>query len=88
MRLALFFPADTSAPTPNPATWLINPTATSDTSIAMSATKATDANGVEYSFTCTAGGGHSSGWITTNQYMDNGLTPGTQYTYTVQTRDS
>jgi len=85
---AKYPPADTSAPTPNPATWIVNPTAASESSITMAATKAADASGVEYSFVCTAGGGHSSGWITSNQYTDNGLTAGTSYTYTVQTRDS
>ena len=55
--------------------------------VTMSATAATDTNGVEYYFACTSGGGHDSGWITSNQYRDGGLTPSTAYTYTVQTRD-
>ena len=87
-EISYFMPPDTSPPTPTTSTWLINPTAASDTSITMSATKVTDLNGVEYHFDCTAGtGGHDSGWITTNQYTDSGLTASTQYTYTVQTRD-
>ena len=81
---------DTTAPTPTTETWLVAPTTVSPTSIKMSATKGTDAggNGVEYSFTCTAGGGHNSGWISSNQYIDNGLTAGTAYTYKVQMRDT
>ena len=44
----------------------------------MSATVGTDAsNWMEYYFTCTAGGGHDSGWISMNKYTDVGLTPGT-----------
>ena len=83
----LYPPADTTAPTPTTETWLINPTAVDANSITMSATKGTDDTGVEYNFVCTAGGGHSSGWISTNKYTDLGLTASTQYTYTVQMRD-
>ena len=79
---------DTTAPTPNPATWLVTPTAPSDSAITMSATAGTDAGGwVEYCFTCTAGGGHDSGWVSFNKYTDVGLTPGTIHTYTVKMRD-
>lgn len=79
---------DTTAPTPNAATWLVAPTAVNDTTITMSATKGRDASGfIEYYFTCTSGGGHDSGWISSNRYTDCGLTPGTAYTYTVKMRD-
>jgi len=79
---------DTTKPTPNPETWLVNPTAISDSAITMSASVGTDAsNWIEYYFTCTAGGGHDSGWISMNKYTDVGLTPGTSYTYTVKMRD-
>ncbi|MCX6345305.1 MAG: DUF6055 domain-containing protein [Armatimonadetes bacterium] len=79
---------DTTAPTPNAATWLVNPTAISDSAITMSATPGTDASGwVEYYFTCTAGGGHDSGWVSMNRYTDVGLTPSTLRTYTVKMRD-
>ena len=57
-------PNDTTAPTPNAETWLVNPTAISDSAITMSGTVGTDAsNYVAYYFTNTAGAGHSSGWI-------------------------
>ena len=79
---------DTTAPTPNPATWLVAPKILSGTSVVMSATKGSDASGwVEYYFTCTSGGGHDSGWISANRYHDSALTPGTTYTYTVKMRD-
>ena len=86
-EIGMFMPGDTAPPSPTTSTWLIAPTAVNESSITMSATKATDVSGVLYSFVCTAGGGHSSGWISSNQYSDNGLTAGTQYTYTVQTKD-
>ncbi len=81
-------PADTTAPTPNAATWLVAPTALNDNTITMSATPGTDASGwVEYYFASTAGGGHASGWVSFNKYTDCGLTPGMAYSYTVKMRD-
>ncbi len=59
----------------------------SETAIAMTATTAIDPSGVEYYFTCTAGGGHDSGWQDSPVYKDTGLRPGTEYTYTVVARD-
>ncbi|MHC4654164.1 MAG: hypothetical protein ACYS91_03990 [Planctomycetota bacterium] len=53
----------------------------------MLATTASDDSGVEYYFTCTAGGGHDSGWQDSPAYEDTGLTPETSYTYTVKARD-
>ncbi|MBW8014971.1 MAG: hypothetical protein FVQ82_02215 [Planctomycetes bacterium] len=82
-------PADTDAPTPDPATFASAPAADSDTAISMTATTGTDASGpVKYLFTCTAGGGNSSSWQTSASYTDSGLTASTQYTYTVTMRDA
>jgi hypothetical protein len=54
----------------------------------MTATTATDPSGVQYYFDCTAGaGGHDSAWQSSATYQDTGLTPSTQYSYRVQTRD-
>jgi len=79
---------DTTAPTPNPAAWLVAPKTVSATAVTMSATRGSDAsNYIEYLLTCTSGGGHDSGWISANRYFDSGLTPGTTYTYTVRMRD-
>ncbi len=83
--------ADNDPPTPNPATFASAPNATSSTSIAMTATTASDASGpVEYNFDETTGGagGTDSGWQTSTSYSDGGLSPLTQYCYTVQSRDS
>jgi pectin methylesterase-like acyl-CoA thioesterase len=78
--------ADTTAPTPDPMTFAIAPYSTSPISMDMAAT-ATDVSGVEYYFTCTAGGGHDSIWQDSPTYTDTGLTEGTTYTYTVKARD-
>ena len=78
---------DTTPPSPDPMTFAAAPAATGTTSISMTATMATDASGVEYYFTCTAGGGNDSGWQDSTTYEDTGLTPDTQYTYTVNARD-
>jgi hypothetical protein len=54
----------------------------------MTATTASDPSGVQYYFDCTAGaGGHDSAWQSSATYQDTGLTPSTQYSYRVQTRD-
>lgn len=80
--------ADTTAPTPDAATWLVEPVAVSDTTVTMSATPGSDASGwVEYYFTCTAGGGHDSGWVSFHNYTDVGLPPGAAPSYTVRMRD-
>jgi hypothetical protein len=57
----------------------------------MTATTASDATGpVEYFFDETTGGpgAMDSGWQTSTNYTDSGLDAGTEYTYTVQSRDS
>jgi PKD repeat protein len=80
-------PPDTNPPTPDPMTWANVPYATSSSSISMTATTASDVSGVEYYFTCTAGGGSDSGWQDSTTYEDIGLSSGTQYTYSVTARD-
>jgi hypothetical protein len=57
----------------------------------MTATTGSDDSGpVEYFFDETSGnpGGTDSGWQTSATYTDSGLDADTQYTYTVQMRDS
>ena len=79
------------APSPNPATFSAEPFASDVASITMIATSGLDPDGpVEYLFRETSGneGGSSSGWQTSRSHIDTGLTPNTQYTYTVQMRDS
>jgi hypothetical protein len=78
---------DGTAPTPNPMTWAIAPTATGLDSISMAASLASDPSGVEYSFECTAGGGHNSGWQDDRVYIDTGLAEGASYTYRASARD-
>ncbi|MGI9571076.1 MAG: hypothetical protein ACR2PH_15385, partial [Desulfobulbia bacterium] len=82
---------DTYPPTPDPATWASAPSADSESAISMTATTGSDATGpVEYYFDETSGnpGATDSGWQTSSSYTDSGLDPDTQYTYTVQMRDS
>lgn len=81
------YDTDTTPPTPSQLTWLSVPTATSSTQITMSVSPATDPSGVEYYFTCTAGGGHNSGWQASNTYTDTSLAAGTTYTYAAVARD-
>jgi hypothetical protein len=78
---------DVTPPAPDPMTWKTDPYAVSSSSIAMIATPATDLFGVEYYFTCTAGGGNDSGWQDSPIYTDTGLEPETTYTYMVTARD-
>ena len=85
-------PPDTSPPSPNPSQWLQEPFATSDTEIQMSAQVTSDPQGsdpCQYYFDFVEGsGGHDSGWISENAYVDDGLTPNSSYGYKVYARDS
>ena len=80
---------DISPPTPDPMRWAVAPTAIAPTVIRMTATAVSDPSGVKYYFanTTIADGSHDSGWITNTSYLDVGLTPDTEYTYTVRARD-
>lgn len=80
---------DVTPPSPSQMTWASAPAADSETSISMTATTATDENGVEYRFLETSGqpGGTSSDWQLSTSYTDTGLDPDTTYSYTVQARD-
>jgi len=86
---ATTLPEDLTPPNPDPMTWAEGgaPQATGSSSIAMVATTATDDSGVEYYFACIAGGGNDSGWQDSATYEDTGLSPNTEYTYTVEARD-
>ena len=78
---------DNIAPQPNPMTFDVAAASSGVSSISMVAATASDPTGVEYYFTCTAGGGHDSGWQSSPSYTDTGLTPGVLYSYTVKSRD-
>jgi hypothetical protein len=79
---------DTDPPTPNPAQWEIVPTL-SGSSASMRAKLATDAWGwtVEYYFDAVSDGAHDSGWQTSRNYTDTGLSGGRRYGYRVKARD-
>ena len=78
---------DRQAPTPNPMTWSSVPAANSSTTIAMTATTASDANGVEYFFHNTTISGHDSAWQDGTSWTDANLDPNTSYSYQVKARD-
>jgi pectate lyase len=78
---------DTDPPTPDPMTWAVEPNATGEATIEMTATTATDPSGVEYYFANLTDSAHDSGWQLATTYTDTGLSPATTYTYTVQARD-
>jgi hypothetical protein len=78
---------DNTAPIPATMSFDSPPAALGETSVAMSAVTAYDASGVEYFFDCLTPGGNDSGWQDSPSYTDNGLSPGTEYTYRVQARD-
>jgi len=78
---------DTTPPDPNPMEWSSAPAAIGSTMIAMTATTATDTNGVEYFFHNTTITGHDSGWQAGTTWTDTNLSPNTLYTYQVKARD-
>ena len=84
--------ADLDPPTPDPMTFATTPTPNApngETEITMTATTATDPSGVEYFFTNLSGaGGTSSAWQVSTTYVDDGLTPNTNYSYNVKARDT
>lgn len=77
-------------PEPDPMTWVVEPQATSRTTIEMTAIVATstDDSSVEYYFKCNSIGGHDSGWQTEPNYTDTGLAAGTEFSYTVKARNT
>jgi hypothetical protein len=84
-------PADATPPSPSPMNFLVSPLPVSSSAITMTATTATDANGVEYQFTRYAADGttllFTSPWQASPTYIDTGRAPATTYTYTVKARD-
>lgn len=83
--------ADTTPPTPDPATWETVPFSEGSSSISMTASTASDPTvPIQYSFEETSGnpGATSSGWQSSPDYADSGLLPGTTYTYRVRVRDA
>lgn len=83
--------SEKDAPSPNPASFHINPTGVGASIISMTATTGSDANGpVEYKFIESSGnpGGTSSEWQTNPNYRDGDLDPETSYSYSLSMRDS
>jgi alpha-galactosidase len=78
---------DTTPPTPDPMTFASPPAASGPNSITMTATTATDPNGVEYLFTNVTLG-TDSGWQSSPSFTNSGLQPETEYVYQVKARDT
>ncbi len=77
---------DTTHPTPEP--YINSIQADSQTQVSMTASPTWDYSGVvEYYFDCGTLGGHDSGWIDVNSYVDANLESDTTYAYRVQARD-
>ncbi len=78
--------SDSTPPTPDPMTWVQNPTPAGSNSIIMTCSTASDTNWVEYMFSNTVNS-TTSGWIEDTTWQDNGLTHGVTYSYQVKARD-
>ena len=78
---------DRTPPSPDPLTWIETPHSIGGVEIAMQATMATDASGVQYYFANLTDPNHDSGWIDTPSWIDTSLEPGTTYSYNVKARD-
>ena len=82
---------DTQPPSPSTMAWQSDPTAGSESTIAMTSVEATDESGtVEYLFTCVAGDPAcvDSGWQASRSYTASGLNPETYYEFNVKARDN
>jgi hypothetical protein len=80
---------DATPPDPCAMTFAVAPHAASDTTIAMTAHTAIDAESppVEYLFTCNDSN-HNSQWQEDETFTSTGLAENTTYTYNVKARDS
>ncbi len=83
-------PNDENPPTPDPMEWAVEPYATSNTSISMTAATASDESGVEYYFECVTGDANvpDSGWVMNPEYTFYDLTSNTYYGFRVKARDT
>jgi len=80
------FPAAAVIQGLDPLQWTAEPFARISSNITMTAETVASTNGVEYRFTCTAGGGPSSGWQLSTSYTAT-VSAQTKYTYQVEVRD-
>jgi len=86
LRSATTFPPDTTPPSPDPATWQIEPYSIPPSTIRMVAATASDESGVEYFFACTSNPAYSSNWQNNPVYQAISLPKGT-YSFVVRVRD-
>ncbi|AQT69425.1 PA14 domain protein [Anaerohalosphaera lusitana] len=86
-KLKPYTEADYTGPTPDPITWATAPHSVGPTTVTMTAADVNDADGVEYFFTCTTNGQYDSAWQDDTTYTLTGLTPETEYQFSVKARD-
>ncbi len=82
---------DIDPPTPDPMTWASVPAATGQSTIAMTATTASDpSGGIVYQFECVAGGANCvlGAWQSSPSYTAAGLDAATSYTFRMRVRDA
>jgi hypothetical protein len=72
---------------PSVPTWLVEPLATDNNGLTMSASDVSDARGVQYYFVNT-GNGNNSGWQDESWWREDGLTANATYNYRVKIRDN
>ncbi len=87
---AIYATLDFTPPSPDPMTFESRPSAANSISITMTATLASDDTPpIQYQFDFYSGGpgGTDSGWGS-RTYIDNGLTPNTEYRYRCRARDN
>ncbi len=77
---------DITPPSPSPMTFATPPNTVDVETITMTASTATDINGVEYYFENTTSS-TNSGWQDSPVYTETNLSPATPYTYRVRARD-
>jgi hypothetical protein len=85
------YQCDTLAPTPNPPSWVQQPTPIGTTAITMEAA-AGDPSGVEYYFSATGSGSHNRNWDASPTFTDGAaplppLQVNRNYSYKVKARD-
>lgn len=80
---------DTVAPKPNPLTWKVEPALFEEDSLAvsMSATEASDPNGVEYFFECLDDSTLNSQWQESTAYSVSELEANSKYSFRIKARD-
>lgn len=82
-----YFQAGLAIPTPNPATFSSDPAQNGVGGATMTASLATGLGQIEYFFKCRETPQFDSGWQTSRIYAPTGLTSGSDYNFSCQSRN-